>query len=874
MTICSDDSTEPRRSLVAPANAWWRSHLRRLLLSLLITTVIWAVFSWPLPRYASSGIPSSSQNIEKSGVRRMIPGDHLQLTYYYWLFADMLRGETPLFFNLYEFNTGCDEDRYEPGTYNIPFSLLYAACAQFGTRALAWNLTSLIVLWLTYLATWFLLRCHTDDEWVAGAMATVSITLPYGWMSLLGGSPTGFAMLWIPLLTLGLDLAVRRGSPAGGLLAGLAIYGASQNDTHVFFFGLMFMPAWCVIAGLSLRDIQWRDARWWLQRVKGVAPAPLIAGAVAVKALATKKEAFGDTTLAAGRELGEVAAFTPRAVGLIGWQLKGTDSHAYIGFILPLLLIGGCLVLMYRNRRQLATGRDVLLLLMLVVLATVVVCAGLGPNGPFDGLLFRLSRRCLPGYEMVRQAGKVYCLLPTLLAVAAARIFASSREHPGGSRYRWVAVMLSLLFVVEYSAQVEATVCQLDARQGAYEAVAQAAADRDEDPRALILPLWPGDSAWASLYEYYISLYRIRMVNGYRPVVPKDYVETVFEQLGPANVGVLPNSVVDALLAKGIRSVILHENAFPEMVSPFPVAFTIKRFMNHPRMRLLAQDENVWAFELLDLPRRVDPCLADWDAFFPTQTWEMEWQPNRHCTASESDDSAGGIYLTMSQPDATADLPRFGHWQTPDARLRLRARGTGHLRVILDFTSESPHEQTVLVDSANWSWVDVELDWPRDSFFVQPTVVWVDGKVDVDVAFFSAGPPVELDVDEAIVWPAAVFFHAGYTDLANSSVRLRPDYEPDDAILYGPRLPLAMGEYEVVADVRVNGEGEGVLGYISVEQHGEKSAPLAVSEPGLARLTYRQRTNLPVRFVFTYTRNRDVEIRSVGFRRVAPAGTP
>ena len=74
--------------------------------SLIVTLLVWLAFSWPLPRQVFSAIPISAQNAEKYHIRAMIPGDQLQLLYHFWLFSDMVRGKTPFFYNLYEFNTG------------------------------------------------------------------------------------------------------------------------------------------------------------------------------------------------------------------------------------------------------------------------------------------------------------------------------------------------------------------------------------------------------------------------------------------------------------------------------------------------------------------------------------------------------------------------------------------------------------------------------------------------------------------------------------------------------------------------------------------------------------------------------------------------
>jgi hypothetical protein len=95
-------------------------------LALIFFVMLWAVFSWPLGKHLFTGIPSSGTNLEKGNVIRMVPGDHLQLLYNFWLAKDMMSGDTPLFYNLYEFNTGSDEARLIPRPLRTRVNLVCA----------------------------------------------------------------------------------------------------------------------------------------------------------------------------------------------------------------------------------------------------------------------------------------------------------------------------------------------------------------------------------------------------------------------------------------------------------------------------------------------------------------------------------------------------------------------------------------------------------------------------------------------------------------------------------------------------------------------------------------------------------------------------
>ena len=181
------------------------SAVRRLGIACLAGLILGAVFSWPLPRHFTSGIASSAANVEKNNVRRMIPGDHLQFLYHLWLAQDTFAGPTPWFHNIYEFNGGDDAEGRGARPYYLPFSLFFTVGSLLGGRACGWNLAILVTLWIAAGFHWKLARRYCADEWVAGMLALVALAFPFQWITWLSGSPTGFAMMWVPILLYGID---------------------------------------------------------------------------------------------------------------------------------------------------------------------------------------------------------------------------------------------------------------------------------------------------------------------------------------------------------------------------------------------------------------------------------------------------------------------------------------------------------------------------------------------------------------------------------------------------------------------------------------------------------------------------------------------
>ena len=800
----------------------------------------------------------------------MIPGDHLQLHYFYWLFSDMLAGRTPFFHNVYEFNTGDDSERYARGNYNVPFSLVYAAVRWTGGRALAWNVTGFLTVWLTYLATCLLLLPYVRGVLPALAGALVGTTLPFRWMALLGGSQTGFAMMWVPLLLLGADRIVRDHSIAGSVGAATALFFTYFNDRQIFLFSLIFLPAWCVLALLHSGNVKLRDASWWRSAI-GASCVPAAATLYVVwRAIAARRSAFQGTSLQHGRAIEEVAKFSPTASGLFAWRESGLDSHVYVGYLLPVLLLVG-LVLVALDVRRRASGRlrELAFWCLLWLAAGAMVALSLGTNGPGEGSLFNLCRRFVPAFDMIRQPAKIFCLLPTVLAVAVA---AGLSLLPAAGRLGAIRVVLPMLagFLVaaEHGLQVRATVCLIDSRQSGYEAVAHDAAESGEEPRALVVPLWPGDSAWGSLYEHYASLYRIRMLNGYAPVIPDDYRQNVFRKLGAVNLGMLRDPDVDDLLGRGVRHLILHEEAFPRKVSPFPFSFTLRRLLSHPRLHLLKQGGSVWAFRILAEPEDAGPVKPNWTTVFPGAYWEAEGFVGKGDGNRDDGTASGGQYAVLGSEGAWIRRRKaWPHWDVADPVVGLRARGKGTLSVQLFEGQGNGH--TVAVDSDAWQWAEIRPGRLPDGELLAIRLALADGRVDVDTVYFASGRwDPSPGPGNAVSLAAPLFFHVGTLDLQSDTVTFRADYEPDGDVFWGPNLPLEPGMYRVQLRLETSGGRGRRLGDFRVEIGSHLAAGVPVLSSGDVAVEFNVVQSLPVNFVFRFARNGDVTVREVTLVRL------
>lgn len=850
------------------------STTRIILVSLVLSLAVMFFLSWPLPRFMSEGIPASPySNPGEQQVRGMFPGDHLQLMYYFELFSSTLEGRTPWFSNPYEFNTGEGTQRFYLGFDYFPFSLFYTVGQWIAGPAFGYNLAIFLSVWLSVISTWLLVRRYVQDEAVACLFGLTTAIFPFHWISLFEGSPTGFAMMWVPIVALGLDMAVRDGKLRGGVLAGAGIFLSFLGSKQVFFFTVLLVPAWCILAFLARETFNWKSFKDYISITRALAPVVLFSAAAVYLSRLLAQELAG-TKMHEGRGLAEASLFSPRPEGLLSWQPMDISAQVFMGYALPVLLALGGLALCLRVFWSLGRSwRSLLVYLVLLGGIVSVVLLALGPHGPGGGKAFALAREWIPFYAMLRQAGKIFTLMPTLVAVAGALALTALISLSKAKWWRISCLMVvALAFFLEFLPLSRPVISRVDTRQDAYQAVADHARQLGEKPGMLIVVLWPGDTHYSSVYQHWVVRYGIRMVNGYNPAIDNTYYDTIFQRFISVNHGYLDDDQADELLARGIRYLALHEDMFPEKVSPFPVTYTLKAFLNHPRLSLLQQADRVWAFEILEAPVTSPDKVPHWVVFLPARHWGMERHHLHQAEVRDDPTARRGRYVALEQPGAAVSTSYTGAPPAPELRWMIRVRGQGDLSVE---THQREHgrffQESVSIDQPDWTWIESPI--PLESFaVVSLRAMLQSGRLDVDAAFLGAGNWPELALEESWVIPAPCFFHAGYTDLAGDEVVFLKRHDHVRNVFYGPRLPLPPGRYAVdfrFTSPAVPGTG---LGVVHLQAAGEEDVYFPVTASSPATGVFRQQLNLPFELSFIFSGQGDLRIKEVVLTRLALDG--
>jgi hypothetical protein len=237
-------------------------------------------------------------------------------------------------------------------------------------------------------------------------------------------------------------------------------------------------------------------------------------------------------------------------------------------------------------------------------------------------------------------------------------------------------------------------------------------------------------------------------------VKTSDYVDRVFRAFETITQGDLTDAQLEALAGYGVTTIILHEDLFPEKVSPCSVGTTLRRLLAHPRLRLLRQDGPVWAFSILSEPRAV-PAAAKPPLLSCTPFWHF---PDGGCVPS----SLGKPFLFL--------LHRTADWRADEGFAWHVFRADGSVE------THPPGR----------------VNGKGDSFMT------LTGDVAVRDVFFAKTPFVETATpDHPVFLPACDLLHTGYSLLAtdgsepalSGSVFL-PAETPACAGVYGPNLML------------------------------------------------------------------------------------
>lgn len=700
--------------------------IRSIALCLALCLIAGILFTWPMVIHFFSAIPFMLSPAPEFARVPLMPGDHLQTYYWFWLFSDNLWGLSGLFTNPYEFNgpAGPMSSVYA----NFPFSILYILLLPLGPVG-AYNGLILLSFLLSGLAMFLLAWSWTRDSWASILAGLVFAVVPYRVSHIAGGQLFGYVIFLLPLCLYFMEKTLKTGRWVYGGAAGFCLILLSLMEPHASFLAaltigvylpnriLLFQtvsltqrpekeikPLWpgllgVFAGGLTIGSFLWLQfvkksgfpfwhfnwiqllifgsfgvlllwlylstlvSRWttlsfadarhrvgkafflflplWLYVLKfqfdiprlgtllpligiGLFSAyllsqclkhkeaflsfdrsgiiPVITGVGVGLAIASaylihmRMTVFLPSIAGKGRTIAEVLLFSPRVGNFFSQPYPFNEKYVFLGLGLLVLAISGLIPLFKSRVKDPGPAALAGLLAFLALILT------LGPTMPYFPL-YQLFYEYLPFFNYPRVPARFVMIGFIFLGLLAALGLTGLRNRLVAKGWGRLGTGLSLLIIllvsVEYHTGHSVGLSLMQGDNRIYEEIKRYL---PKDRVVLELPIWPGDSHQSSVYEYTVTRTQRPMINGYAPVVARDYINQVFWPLYPLNHGELTQARFREMQRLKVGLLTFHDNPhlYSEKVSPFPRRLALKRLAASPWLKLIDHDEDVYLFKLAE----------------------------------------------------------------------------------------------------------------------------------------------------------------------------------------------------------------------------------------------------------------------------------
>lgn len=459
------------------------------------------------------------------------PGDHVQMSYYLWLWEDAVRtGDHLPWTDPYQF-AATDHAGRQP--FGWPLVLVSLPVSLVAGPVAAYNALVVAAFLAAALATAAWVRALGASRWGAGVAGFAFAFAPFRLVQATSHVNALLAFLF-PLLLLCLEKALSsdRARPwAWGAAATTASIVAS-GELHLAVFAALLVPAYLLCRWPALRE------RWRSLIVPGVAAATASALAGAAQWLWV----LSPSVAAGGRSTEEAAANAPRVGNLITrggphvWP--DFERYAYLGVVVVLLALAGAL-LTVRRRPWLVGG---LAAIVAGGLAMALIPGLVGHPG------IQRTYRLIPFLSFSRVPGRSLVLVTLALAGLAGLAVAAVRG-------RWqpaVAVVAAGAIVVQAPTGLFAV--------NRVERSAPVGVERGD--RVLDLPAFGPGHFSGSVYEVGIMAAPGPRVGGYSPFVTPEAEAATAEVEKLSAVDPDPCAWREVLARHRVERIVVHRDLY------------------------------------------------------------------------------------------------------------------------------------------------------------------------------------------------------------------------------------------------------------------------------------------------------------------------
>ncbi len=319
----------------------------------------------------------------------------------------------------------------------------------------------------------------------------------------------------------------------------------------------------------------------------------------------------------------------------VPWQklfIRSPEGGAYVGWVfIGLMLTATAAILAWRKLPELrphfpagtvlsprgagerATGREespaseigprLTISLVLTGLGMVLACGALlGSVFPLHNVILWFA----PFLRNIGSTAKYLLLAATGGAVAVALLLTFlERRIPSGFVRGWLSPAVAVLLILDWGLVWRDGVRVLPRQGPLYDMVSK----EGEGGRLLELPIWPGDTAFYSPYQYATMPTATLAAMACSPMVTVNYRENIADPLYPLNFGILTRKEFELLKNLNVRFINFHQELFPRKVSSLPATSSLKNLVLNPNLELVAKEGGAHLFRLAR--KAYIPCLGD-----------------------------------------------------------------------------------------------------------------------------------------------------------------------------------------------------------------------------------------------------------------------
>lgn len=518
-------------------------------------------------------------------------------------------------------------------------------------------------------------------------------------------------------------------------------------------------------------------------------------------------------TATGGRPYSLIMRNSPRISDIFLFQNPNGETLISPGIITVILSFIGIVVILNKlNSRTEVSLRNILFYGASAFFAFIL---SLGPS--LDGIfpLYKYLYKYLPYFNYPRVPGRLAIM--TFLGLSILAGFGSKIiiERMRINR-KTIVYSLIIFFILLNYPMWNAGISIGDENNKIYKKLKK---EIKTDEVLLEIPIFPGDTHYTSVYQYYVTTTQVKMVNGYNPLVSRKYVQDVFLGLENMNLGEIREKEYDLLRKLNVGFVLLHENVYPPKVSPFPGSLALKNMKDSPYLRLIDSDG---ILDLFEVRKDSGMLLNSKQKFNHTSIvsalYESEEMPRNTGELFEEKDASGGFSVYGNPAKHQEGTLVFGPYQklptgeyTASFRLKAQKGPNESKACVIDIATKKGREilSSKIIYKKDFKLENVYQDFALNFSLHEPE------RVEFRVEFLKK---VEIWSDYVIV------SFLGFSTL-------RDYYEIEDFKIAGKRKEdkEASGGWAVVGESGKNSAPDLIFGY----------GPYARMEPGNYEVKFR-----------------------------------